>query len=289
MIKPIVEQLKPTCDTAIVMGFTHAWAGPAAVVLQALNQVEPQPFDAVMMVQDLPQSQRDLFNQIRPCTFIDYEPQLKEPNRFARVSSMAFSRYECWAMLANYERVLWIDSDTLPVGEVLSCFDFVTDTGMGLIPHTGTPIRVSFAKDVPGFDMQRECFNSGYIALTRAISNYNDTRDWLHNATTQWMDYVSSDQAVINLMFQALNSPPTTLPGKYNCSPQNPVEDVRVLHPWGNHKFWDGLSDPRWETHHQHWIDMGGQPAPKPKQRNQPPTIGRLRRGLQAIRRLCAA
>lgn len=285
----ITDPLEPTCNTAIVMGFTRAWAGPAAVVLQALNDVEPQPFDAVMLVQDLPQDQRELFNRIRPCQFIDYEPDLKNPDRFARVSSMAFSRYECWSMLAKYERVLWIDADTLPVGEVLSCFDFVRFTGLGLIPHTGTPIKVSFAKDVPGFDMQRECFNSGYIALTRAIGDYQAHRDWLHDATTRWSEYVNSDQAVINLLFQAFDMPPTVLPGKYNCSPEHPVEDVRVLHPWGNQKFWDGLSDPRWDALHRRWVEIGGEPAPEPKPRPQVPTASRLRRGLQAIRRLCAA
>ena len=288
-MRNIVDQLEPTCDTTIVMGFTRAWAGPAAVVLQALNDVEPQPFDAVMLVQDLPIEQRDLLNSVRPCRFINYEPDLKDPDRFARVSSMAFSRYECWAMLAKYERVLWIDADTLPVGEILSCFEYVGDTGLGLIPHTGTPIRVSFAKDVPGFDMQRECFNSGYIALTRSIGDYQAHRDWLHNATTRWSDFVNSDQAIINLLFQAMKTPPTVLPGKYNCSPETPADDVRVLHPWGNQKFWDGLSDPRWDAYHDRWVAMGGEPAPEPKPRPQVQPAGRLRRGLQAIRRLCAA
>lgn len=285
----ITEQLKPTCNTAIVIGFTRAWTAPAAVVLQALNEVETQPFDAILMVQDVPQDQRDLLNTIRPCQFIDYDVELKDPERFARVSSMAFSRYECWAMLEQYERVLWIDADTLPVGEILSCFDHIQDTGLGLIPHTGTPISVSFANPVPGFDMQRECFNSGYIALTRAVGDYRAMRDWLYDATTQWSDDVNSDQAVVNLMFQALDTPPTVLPGKYNCSPERPVDDVRVLHPWGNHKFWDGLSDPRWDDYHQRWIDLGGEPAPDPKPRPQIQSTGRLRRGLQAIRRLCAA
>ena len=283
------EQLRPTCDTAVVIGFTRAWTAPAAVVLQALNEVEPQPFDAVMMVQNVPQAQRDLLNTIRPCQFIDYDIDLQNPERFARVSSMAFSRYECWAMLKQYERVLWIDADTLPVGDILSCFEHVTDTGLGLIPHTGTPIRVSFAKDVPGFDMAHECFNSGYIAMTRAIGDYTAHRDWLYDATTRWANSVNSDQAVINLLFQAMNTPPTVLPGKYNCSPEWPVEDVRVLHPWGNHKFWDGLDDPRWDAYHQRWVAIGGEPAPEPKPRIQIPNPGRLRRGLQAIRRLCAA
>ena len=285
----ICEQLEPTCNTAIVMGFTRNWTGPAAVVLQALNEVEPQPFDAIMLVQDLPQQQRDLLNTIRPCRFIDYQPQLKDPGRFARVSSMAFSRYECWAMLEQYERVLWIDSDTLPVGEVLSCFEFLRYAGLGLIPHTGTPIRVSFANDIPGFDMDRECFNSGYIALTRALGDYRAQYDWLHDATDRYSNDVNSDQAVINLMFQALDSPPIVLPGKYNCSPENPVEDVRVLHPWGNHKFWDGISDPRWDAYHQRWIAMGGLPAPEPRPRPQVKTQSRLMRGLQAMRRLCSA
>lgn len=288
-MKPVTEQLRPTCDTAIVIGCTRAWTAPAAVVLQALNAAEPHPFDAVMMVQGVPQAQRDLLNTIRPCQFIDYEIDLKDAKRFARVSTMAFSRYECWAMLKAYERVLWIDADTLPVGGVLSCFDYVKDTGLGLIPHLGTPICVSFAKEVPGFDMQRECFNSGYIALTRANSDYTAQRDWLYDATTRWSGYVNSDQAVINLLFQAMNTPPTVLPSKYNCSPEKPVEDVRVLHPWGNHKFWDGLGDPRWDAYHQRWVDMGGEPAPTPKPRIEITNPGRLRRGLNAIRRLCAA
>jgi len=287
MMQQINEQLNPTCETAVVMGFTRAWVGPAAVVLQALQEVEPKPFDTIMMVQDLPDDQRDLLNRIRPCQFIDYKANLKDPDRFQRVSSMAFSRYECWAMLEKYKRVLWIDADTLPVGEVLSCFDHCQDTGMGLIPHTGTPIQVSFANAVPGFDMQRECFNSGYIALTRAIGDYQGQRDWLHDATARWSEHVNSDQAVINLLFQTLHTPPTVLPAKYNCSPENPVDDVRVLHPWGNHKFWDGLNDPRWDVYHQRWIDMGGEPAPAPKPRTQPQTTGRLKRGLQAMRRLC--
>ena len=288
-MQDIVEELNPTCDTAIVMGFTRNWTGPAAVVLQALDDIETQPFDTILLVQDLPQSQRELLNSIRPCQFIEYQPHLKDPSRFARVSSMAFSRYECWSMLAKYERVLWIDSDTLPVGEVLSCFDLVKDTGLGLIPHTGTPIRVSFANDIPGFDMDRECFNSGYIALTRAVGEYRAMRDWLHDATERWSSDVNSDQAVINLMFQAMKMPPTVLPGKYNCSPDQPVEDVRVLHPWGNHKFWDGISDPRWDAYHQRWIEMGGEPAPQPKPRIEVQPQSRLMRGLNYMRRLCSA
>lgn len=281
------KDLKPTCDTAIVMGFTRAWTAPAAVVLQALNDVEPQPFDAILFVQDLTQDQRDRLNRIRTCQFVDYEPRLPDTDRFERVSSMAFSRYECWSLLSSYERVLWIDSDTLPVAEVLSCFELVKETGLGLIPHHGTPMRVSFARDIPGFDMERECFNSGFIALTRAIGDYTMQRDWLNDATSRWSKEVNSDQAVINMMFQALDKPPTALPSRYNCSPQHVVPDVRLLHPWGNQKFWDGLSDPRWDAYLKQWISLGGEPAPTPRVRPQPQALGRLRRGLQAMRRLC--
>jgi lipopolysaccharide biosynthesis glycosyltransferase len=288
-MREVIEQLQRQADTAIVMGFTSAWAGPAAVVLQALSEVEPEPFDAVLLVRDLPQSQRELFQAIRPSTIIDYEPKLEDADRFSRVSSMAFSRYACWAMLERYERVLWIDSDTLPVGEVMSCFEYVRETGLGLVPHTGTPMRVSFAKDVPGYDMQRECFNSGYIALTRDNNAYREQLAWLHEATRRWSDYVNSDQAVINLMFQAMDAPPTRLPDKYNCSPTSPVDDVRVLHPWGNQKYWDGLSDPRWDAYHRRWIAMGGNAAPLPRPTAPANDQGRLRRGLSAIRRRLAA
>lgn len=281
--------LEPTYDTAVVIGFTRAWAAPAAVVLQAFAEQHPNAdYDSILMVQGLNEADRERLNDIRTSQFIDYRPAIAGTERFKRVSTMAFSRYECWAMLEHYKRVLWIDADTLPVGEVLSCFDLCGKSGIGLIEHTGIPISVSFKQPVPGYDMQRTCFNSGFIALTRAVGDYRAQREWLYSTTASEADSVSSDQAVINLMFQAFDLPVTKLAGKYNCSPEQPVEDVRVLHPWGNNKFWDGLNDPRWDAYHRHWVAMGGEPAPKPKPKAiAAPQPGRLRRGLSKMRRLC--
>lgn len=287
--KKMQLNLEPTCDTAVVIGFTNAWAAPAAVVLQAFQDQHPgQAYDSVLMVQGLDAEDRDRLNRIRPSQFIDYQPAIAGTERFKRVSTMAFSRYECWAMLEHYQRVLWIDADTLPVGEVLSCFDQCSNSGIGLIEHTGTPIRVSFMQDVPDYDMQRTCFNSGFIALNRNVGDYHAQRDWLYDATAKWADHVSSDQAVINMLFQAYDLPVTKLPGKYNCSPDQPVDDVRVLHPWGNHKFWDGLSHSLWDDYHQRWCAMGGTPAPEPKRIHTPPPSV-LRRGLAKMRRMMTA
>ena len=281
--------LQPTCDTAVVIGFTNAWAAPAAVVHQAFQDQHPGvAYDAVLMVQDLPSHEQTLFNQIRPSQFIDYSPPIAGTERYERVSTMAFSRYECWSMLEYYKRVLWIDADTLPVGEVLSCFDHCDDSGLGLIEHTGIPISVSFRSPIPGYDMHRTCFNSGFIALTRNVGDYQAQRDWLYMATTRWADSVNSDQAIINLMFQDQSMDVTCLPGKYNCSPEYPVEDVRVLHPWGNHKFWDGLSDVRWDRYYNTWLEMDGSKCPQPKPRpSVTPQPNKLRRGLAKMRRLC--
>ena len=243
---------------AIVLGITDNWAFAAGTVLLGLQQYKLEhEYDVIIYHKKASDKNRQLLYQIHPCVFIDYDIALVNAEKFARVSKMAFSRYECFDLLESYSKVLWLDSDILIKGDISSLIDSCS-SGLAMYKHVDIPMSVSFSMPVPGFNMARECFNDGIFLLADSLNNPSSLREWCYEKTNKWANEINSDQAVINLLLQEFDLPVSELDMKYNCPPDQESTETIILHPWGRDKFWDGYVNPLWDKYFFQWRALGG-------------------------------
>lgn len=241
-----------------MLGITDNWAFAAGTVLFGLQEHNPRlNYDVIIYHQNLSDKNRKLLYQIYPCTFIDYDIKLVNERKFARVSKMAFSRYECFGLLSKYKKVLWLDSDILIKGSISGLIDSCV-SGAALYKHEGIPMSISFSSPVPGFDMTRECFNDGIFLFSDELYDPQMLKEWCYEKTNEWTNEINSDQAIINLLLQKFDLAVSGLDIKYNCPPDRESTQTVIVHPWGTRKFWDGHIDPLWDKYYFKWKALGG-------------------------------
>ena len=242
----------------IVLGITGDWAFAAGTVLLGLQEHKPKhDHDVIIYHQNLSDKNQWLLYQIHPCIFIDYDVDLVNAEKFSRVSEMAFSRYECFGLLAEYEKVLWLDSDVLIKGDISGLIE-IHGAGIAMYKHEGIPMSVSFSLPVPGFDMVRECFNDGIFLVTDSLDDFGALKEWCYEKTNEWSSEINSDQAIVNLLLQEFVLSVSELDMRYNCPPDKELSQTVIIHPWGERKFWDGHVHPLWDKYYFQWRALGG-------------------------------
>ncbi|TET39258.1 MAG: glycosyltransferase family 8 protein [Planctomycetota bacterium] len=245
-------------ELAIVMGITDNWAFAVATILFALRKDAKRiNFDVIVFHDGLSRRSKNLLSGIHPCMFLDYELDLIDADKFARVSKMAFARYECFALLEKYCQVLWIDADALLKSSILPQVNS-ENSGISMYCHKDTPISVSFTDVVAGYNMEKECYNDGILLLSDKLPKYEQLRQWCYEKTNEWATKISSDQAIINLMLQEFDLDVTELDIKFNCPPEKETNSTVIIHPWGERKFWNRLVHPLWDKYYYKWRKMGG-------------------------------
>lgn len=259
---------------ALVFGVTRDWAYAASTTLLAIQETcTAQDLTFVVFHDGLTAVQKRLMNRIARVEFHDFDLPLANSTRFARLSKLTFARYECFRMLDRFRRVVWIDADALVKADVSPLLDMEV-AGLAMYQHSGLAIGVSFAQAVPGYDMQRPCFNAGILVADGRLSNPTEICEWCYRKTNEWSQAINSDQAVINLMLQEFDLQVTPLNQRFNCEPARENDATVIVHPWGPKKLWHHPVHPLWFRHYRRWRLMGGD---GPKVVPPPRRLGRVR------------
>ena len=90
------------------------------------------------------------------------------------------------------------------------------------------------------------------------------------------------EQAIFDFMIQEFEVKPDFFDAKvYGPHPTDTVNAMRakIIHSWGQPKFWNGTHNMQWDTNYSSWLNMGGS-------RYKPPTmVDKLYRKLKKIMR----
>ena len=243
---------------ALVIGITGRWAFAAGTVLLGLREHSPRlDYDLIIYHDGLSDKQKQLLRHIRPCVLVEYDTQLIKTDRVYRVTKMAFSRYECFSMLGDYEKVAWLDADILIRGDISPMVDGI-ESGIAMYKYDGIPASVSFSSPVPGYDLSRNCYASGTLTLSDHLAACETLKKWCYEKTSQWAEQINSDQAILNLLVQEFDLTVTELDMRYCCPPHLELTDTIIVHPWGRKKFWNGHVHPLWDKYYFQWQAMGG-------------------------------
>ena len=253
---------------AVAMAVTPDLAFAAATVLRGLGRFPPaDDYDVVIHHGGLCDSDVERLGRVHPCRF----ERFRCPERIRRgipaaslraFSDQVYAKYECFDLLAQYSRVLWLDADVLVRGDTTALVE--RGRGGAAFAREDKPLRFNFSRDIEGFAMDRPFYNAGIFVLSDRLPGWREAKAWLLEASVRYADrVVMSEQAILNLWLQKQRIEPVDLLPEYNVFRHRAAAaGARIVHAVGHHKPWMDFGDEAWNDDYRHWLAIGGSPCP---------------------------
>ncbi|MBN1242914.1 MAG: hypothetical protein JXA15_09455 [Spirochaetales bacterium] len=213
---------------------------------------------------------QDAIQGILPTRFYPYvfpgEEKSFNDTISAYFSTMVFSKYECLRLLDEFEVVIWTDYDVVLLGDI-SELPSLCLGGFGLIPSPGVSVRDNFKQSIVqalqgAYDLDAQSYSAPIVVVSRRLKNHKELYDYCITKTEElWEHLFLPEQGIFELMIQDFGMPVDTIPGDIYCvHPRNGnvTENVKILHAYGQPKFWNGLKNTDWLNHYRAWRRLGG-------------------------------
>lgn len=274
-------------DKAVVFGITSDLAFAAGAALASILAQDPG-FDATVVINHdgLAEDQQAAFGKLWPdCRFYPFDlsdaaARLRVPQdapglvaSVSRYSPLVLAKLDLPALLAEFERVLWLDADILVRAPLTEAWDFDCLAWRPL-PKGAFARRASVLEAVPEIVRSPEVplLNGGVIGLSRGFLDRGGSSAALHDMArllAQRTRTTQLDEMSWYLTAASLGLPVTALPMRLNHPVAAPgAAGATIIHAIGAHKFWNATPlvqfYPDWAVHHARWIASGGTPYAGP-------------------------
>lgn len=256
---------KKTLAVVLASDDKHAFA--LAACLLSFKEKSPRLFakaDIIVYHTDITEENRNILAELIPVTFKKFTLPF-DPSRLQmlqRYSTLCMAKYECFAMLQEYQNVLWLDVDLLFKKE---CDNILNLNKHGIaMAHDDNIVASNFSGRIKGFNFKRQNYNTGVIVFNDKLPNAQELTQWCYMQTQSLAPKILwIDQAVLNLALQNFKLKISTLPRYFNAHPLlSPVayKDAYILHAMGTNKFWNNLPSCAWRRYYKIWLAAGGAP-----------------------------
>ncbi len=250
-------------ELAVVLGATANLSFALFSTVCDLKKYLNKNFDLIIYHKDIPEKEQRFINNVIPAKFIEYDidsldVRNKSLNRYSR---LAFSRYECFNLLDEYKKVLWLDIDIIIQKKLDSLVNMELELGMWRNDiHKNS---FNFTQNPPGYEMESNYFNTGVLLITDKLKHYRKLKNWCYQKTEEWgPTLVCPDQGIINMMVQEFDIEATKLDEIYNCHPEKEIiNNAVIIHPYAEEKFWNYYYDfEQWNGNYKKWLKLEGTP-----------------------------
>jgi len=259
---------------AIVFGLTANHVFAVASVMMDIKRLSRALVDEVVIIHDgISERDRKLLGAILPTRFIQYDFPLKSRrvlnSRVVRqFSKMVFTKFECLRLLDDYNNVMWLDYDVVVQGDVSELFS-ACDAGIKMMPG-GLPVRGQLHGVIDEYDMDAEGICGCVFVLHDNLKNYDEMHKFCYEKLEKYAELLYlGEQAIFDFMIQdfRLNLIPIDVK-VYSAHPTDIAlaANAKIIHAYGQPKFWSGLHNNQWECNYEIWLQMGGS-------RYRPPTV----------------
>lgn len=262
--------MKQKKHCAIVLATTGNMAFSLGNVLIGLKKYSPDLADNIIVFSnDISKQDKDALNLIFPdrIKIKKFKFDLKsEKNQEALnvFTSMAYSKYECFNLLDEYENIIWLDCDVLIKQDISGILEYGQKTGIALrggVSEKST--KGNFfpeAEKLIDFTNGFSC-NSGVFVLNDKLPRYNEITKWCYEKTILLKDYLlAADQGIISLTVPHFNLSCEALPAEYNTFSGFVYfyPNTKIEHCYGPEKYWNFFDDKEWYDNYRHWLILGG-------------------------------
>ncbi|MDE5818723.1 MAG: hypothetical protein K2N41_02095 [Lachnospiraceae bacterium] len=251
----------------LVTGGTKKDIDAMAVLALNVRDKTPNLIDEMVVFHDgVAEKLQRKFQTILPTRFIRYRCPIPKwklwQNKIIRYfSPMVFCKIECLKLLEEYDTVIWSDYDVIikeDISELLEeeqAFSFVCDPDKTM--------RDMFYKsidraDVREFDLDGGCICTPLFVFHRDHQKFMQYYEWCIRAMQRYIKYLYlPEQAIFTMMVQKYRIPYSKLNEKIYCThPKDDGEGIKIIHAYGQPKFWNGLENEDWNHYHKQWLEM---------------------------------
>lgn len=214
----------------------------------------------------------NLLKKISDCRCELYEPPFSSEINFNQgnigyFTEMVLSKFECLRLLEKYNKILYLDYDIVIKSDLKELFHKTSTSGIRLQESGATIVRNQFTSDIDGYDMTLPSSGYGIFVLDNSLDllkSHSSLYKWCINKTCSFLDKLyCPEQGIFELMFQEFNLHPERDINSelYCCHPSLPnVDQAKIVHAYGQPKFWNGRNNEQWNANYRQWIKMGGTP-----------------------------
>lgn len=256
---------------AVVFGFTGNMAFAVSCVMLDLRRHCLGRFDEVVCLHDGAISPEDMdrMRAILPVRFIEYECPIADLSKVHQgtlgyFSHMVFSKYECLRLLEDYSMVVFLDYDIVLTG---SLDDVFAPSPGGVKMLLDGTVRTQLHPEhrsiaIPGIDMDGHGMCASLFVFEDTLP-YREMLRYVYEVTEEYAPYLyGPEQFGFSMMLQHFGIQDVVpLEGDdLSLHPRDLARrpDARILHAYGQPKFWNGLHDSRWDENYAKWTGMGG-------------------------------
>lgn len=251
---------------AIVTGGTKSDVAPMAVFVINIKETNSDLFDEVVIFHDgISKKDQKLINDIFPTRFIEYVYPNKSRNDevLSYFSYMLFCKYECFALLKEYDEVVWSDYDVVVLGSLEQMCN-VKDGFINVL-SCDNRLKTMFYKEIKNkaileYDLEGDGIPTPIFTVSRGLKDYEKIHKWCYEKTGEWdEDLYYPEQCIVSLAIQEFNVQCERFPFEiYACYPTKAKGDELIIHAAGQPKFWNGLNNDKWNEMYAAWRKSGG-------------------------------
>ncbi len=248
----------------LVTGGTKKDIDAMAVLALNVRDKTPGLADEMVVFHDgVPEGVQEKFNRIMPARFIRYRcpvPKWKLwQNKIIRYfSPMVFCKYECFRLLDQYETVIWSDYDVVikeDISELLR-----GDSSCSFACNRETVMRQMLypkadEKNYREFDLNGPSICTPLFLLNQSCGDYKEYVSCCYELTKKYIrDIYLPEQCIFTMLVQKYGIPYDEIDRAVYCAhPKDDAENVKILHAYGQPKFWNGLENQQWNRYYDRW------------------------------------
>ncbi len=254
----------------IAFGLTADRVFAVASVLMDISRYCSNYVDEVVIFHDnIKEKDQNLMKNIFSTKFIVYHfpKRIKsELSSFVlqRFTYMVFSKFESLKLLSRYKKVLWLDDDIVIKSDISELFDD-DELGIRFVRLEGGKVIDQLFSPIDGYDMDAPASGAMPFIVQDNLQNYENLYKFCYKKVVEYaLNLYLPEQAIFDIMIQEFNLKncyANYFDAKIYCVHPNDtkLEDkAKILHAYGQPKFWNGLKNEQWEKNYKTWLEMGG-------------------------------
>lgn len=252
---------------ALVIGGTKNDWEAMAVFLLNFKTVMPEIVDDIIVFHDgITKKQQTLMRRIANIEFVRYRCPISKwrcmlNKSICFFSQMVFCKFECFRLLDKYDYVIWSDYDVVIKKNISEIID--TQNEFMTVCNEDVPLKNNFFtniknKEIYMYNLMADTICTPLFVLRRNIGDYKKYYDWCYEQTRKYIkDIYLPEQAIITMLVQKFGINYKKIDRRVYCSyPLDDEEDIKVLHAYGQPKFWNGLDNEIWNEYYHNWQEL---------------------------------
>lgn len=253
-------------NNAIVFGLTADHVFAVACVMMDLKRLSPGMVDEVVIIHDgIGKNDQKILGTILPTRFILYDFPLKSArvlnSRSVRqFSKMVFTKFECLRLLDDYKNVMWSDYDVIVQVDISELFSHCEE-GIKFMPGENS-VRGQLHESISEYDMEAVGIGAGLFVFQDHLKKHKEMYQFCYAELDKYAELLyMPEQAIFDFMVQRFSLQPVLIDSKvFSPHPTDPVlaPKAKIIHAYGQPKFWNGLHNEHWQKNYQNWLNLGG-------------------------------